>query len=146
MTAAIAIEERGIYFPGAGMTLDWVPGAGLAVAGGILSLWRSSVVTQEKVEGLNDEIARVETEIARIESDARQFQRDIHEDLHESFDKMNGLVTEMKVLAAEQGAFNKICTKTLEVLAARVENHDAVMMRNHTDIELLKAQGGGQKA
>ena len=47
----------------------------------------------------------------------------------------------MKVLAAEQGAFNKICTKTLEVLAARVENHDAVMMRNHTDIELLKAAG-----
>ena len=133
MTAAT--QRKQITFPGAGMTLDWIPGAGLAVAGGVLSLWRSSVVTEEKVRGLKDEITR-------IENDARQFQKDIHDDLRETFNKMNSVVTELKVLTTEQGAFNRMCTKTLETLVARVENHDTVMMRNHTDIELLKAKNG----
>lgn len=127
-------QEKGLFEPGAGMTLDWIPGAGLAIAGGVLSIWRGTVVTEEKVRELK-------SEITRIENDARQFQKDINTDLRETFEKMSGLVTEMKVMATEQGAFNRICTKTLEALASRVENHDTVMMRNHTDIELLKAAG-----
>lgn len=139
MTAAIAIEERGIYFPGAGMTLDWIPGAGLAVAGAILSFWRGAAVTEEKLNVLSKEIARVEGE-------GRAFQNSIHADFHETLEKLNNVVTQMLVNIARQSEFNRACTKTMESINARVENHDSVMMKNHTDIELLKAQGGGQKA
>ena len=136
MTAAI--EREGIIVPGAEMTLDWIPGAGLAVAGAILSFWRGAAVTEEKLNVLSKEIARVESE-------GRAFQNSIHADFHETLEKLNNVVTQMLVNIARQSEFNRACTKTMESINARVENHDSVMMKNHTDIELLKAQGGGQK-
>ena len=132
MTAALRREQ--ITFPGAGMTLDWIPGAGLAVAGGALSLWRSAVMTEEKVRGLKEEITRVE-------SDSRAFQNSIHAEFHETLEKLNNVVTQMLVNIARQSEFNRACTKTMESINARVENHDVIMMKNHTDIELLKAAG-----
>ena len=93
MTAALRREQ--ITFPGAGMTLDWIPGAGLAVAGGALSLWRSAVVTEEKVRVLKEEITRVE-------SDSRAFQESIHADFRDTLEKLNNVVTQMLVNIARQ--------------------------------------------
>ena len=134
MTAAWRLER--LRASGDGMTLDWIPGAGLAIAGGVLSFWRGVIVAEEKVQNLKQAVAR-------IESDSREFQRSVNEELKDALDRLNHVVTELAVVTTEQAAFNRVCTKTLEGIAKKLEYHDSVLVQNHTDIELLKA--GGQK-
>lgn len=115
------------------MTLEWVPGVCVAIAGSSLSFWRGAAVTDERVRQIKEELAKVEEQ-------HHQFAIDIHDDFRETVEKLSGVVTEMKVLAAEQGAFNRICTKTLEGISNKQDQQELRLFQQHTDIELLKAE------
>jgi hypothetical protein len=150
---ASAVREKYSWGGGLRMTVDWIPGAAIALAGSLLSFLRQSAVTDERIKVLTAEDKRIETEgrrfaeervaavreeVTRIDNDSRQFQKDINAELHETLGRMDAVFTELKVLSSTQAAFNQMCTKTLEGMAKKFEYHDQVMMQQHTDIEVLK--------
>ena len=125
--------RKGLQIRGGGwMTLDWVPGAGLAGAGGFLSWWRSSIQTEQKVQAMRQELTKHEEE----NDDLRQ---QITTEMRASYDRLNELFTRMQVMTTEQTAFIKLCTSTLEGMAKKLEFHDAMLMQHQTSIEVLKA-------
>jgi len=129
----MASATRGKISIGEGlrMSFDWVPGVVVAVAGSVLAFLRGAAVTDERVSGLRHEISR-------IEKDAQQFQKDVNAELHETLGRMDSMFTDLKVLNATQATFNQTCTDTLKGVMKKLEHHDTVFMKHHTDIELLK--------
>jgi hypothetical protein len=130
------------------MTWEWIPGAGLATAGSILSWWRHSAVTDAKASALSTaiekEVTALRAELSRHEADMSQFRGDIADEQKELRERLFGLMTRIEVLATEQAAFIKVCTKTLEGLVSRQESHAAAIAQNASDVQVLKAGTGNQ--
>ena len=115
------------------MTWDWMPGVALAVVGNGLTLWRGAAVTEEKVAELRRELDKHEAQNADILAvNARE--------MRESYERLNEIFTEVKLLAREQAIFNQVCTKTLEGIAKKFEFHDLVLTQQTTDIAVLKTE------
>lgn len=114
------------------MSMDWIPGAGLAVAGGVLSWWRGSAVAAERAVALR-------TELDRMENQLTEYQRETTGELRQAFERMSGLITRIEVVATEQAAFNRVCTKTLEGVVQRLEFQTAQLTQQHADIAVLKS-------
>lgn len=119
------------------MTLEWIPGVGVALAGSFLSMWRSNAVMEEKVSTMRTELSRHESE------NDEERERTVVE-LKDAYERMHNMFTQIQVMGTEQVAFMRICTKTLDGLSKKLEFHDTVLMHLGTDVEVLKKTVNGK--
>ena len=138
------MKRRLLTISGGGwVTFDWAPGVGVAIAGSLFSFWRSTGIAQTRGE---ERLATMRNELARVEKQGKELAEMVHEGLQRTFLKVNDMFTEMKVQAAEQAAFNRICTKTLESLVAKNETLGSMLQTHETAILILKNDMEKKKA
>ena len=140
---SVVALRRGFSISGVlSMSLDWVPGVGVAIAGSFLSMWRGSAVLEERVNELKGGQEAFTTRLEKFERDMELMEGSVHGQLSDALRELNGVATQLKVTIAEQNAFNKVNTRTLEGLVSKLE-HMVMMSHQHDkDIALLKQHAG----
>ena len=127
---------RRTYFRGvqAAMSLDWVPGVGVAALGSFLSLWRGAATTNEKVLAIRDEVDKLERR-------SDEFEREMRAELRELVERLSGIITRLEMVATEQAAAMRMATRTLEGVSNRLEVQSTMLMNHQADIAVLKEKG-----
>lgn len=109
---------------------NWIPGAAIAVAGAGISWWRASYTA----------IAVVKVQIEELESR----NKGMTEDLKIAAKELRQVVTDIRVMSAEQAVVNKMSLATLESLVRKVEDHDRKLAEHSASISLIRelTEGG----
>lgn len=138
MTAAATFQRGDLQVS---PTTDWIPGAIIAVIGSALSLWRGQAVMEAKFEDLSAQTAKERTELlAQFERDkaaAAKTDKALTAEIRDALHGLQNVATEIKIVSVEQSAFNRMTTKTLESVLAKVEQHDKVLQEHSTSLALL---------
>ncbi len=131
------------------MGFDWVPGAGIAVAGGFLGWWRNTVILGEHIEALalrHDEFrSSIDTRLLQQDTRIQEQAKDLRaaddytkSKLDQALLELNHVTTLLKVSIAEQTAISQVNTKMLEGLLVRLEELQKLSHQHDTDIALIK--------
>lgn len=151
------------------MGYDWAPGALLAVAGGFLSWFKSSIQTQDAIEQTSKRIQSIEvkqgaadenlqqtvatlhqlverheelrSDLEHHEAENEELRTAVFQELREAYDRLNNVITQVKVLVETQAVVNKMTTDTLKSIADRLEAIGGQLSSQSADIKVLQAKG-----
>jgi len=117
------------------MSLEWIPGVGASIAASLLVLWRGAAVMEERVKELRERADKYEHATELLEDS-------VHGQIGAAVMELNQIATQLKVTIAEQSAFNKVNTKTLEGLVNRVEAMGAMVYEHDKQIAIINERCG----
>ena len=134
MAAAVYPRSRGLWQ----MSLDWLAGVGVSITAAGLSLWRSVAVSEARTD---EKLQAMRNDLKQQATDSRAFEKEVTEDLHITFERLNSLIVKMEVLANSQAVVNSMTVKTLESVMRKMEVHDMNLVQHGEDIAVLKRGG-----
>ena len=148
---------------------DWAPGALLAIAGSFLSWFKSSIQTQdassaaakridalEAKQGVHDEglqqttatlhqlverVKELRSDLAQHEAENEELRTAVFEELRAAYDRLNTVITQVKVLVETQAVVNKMTADTLQSITDRLEAMAQQINTQSGDIRVLQARG-----
>lgn len=134
--SALAMDRRNFWGSGC-MSLEWIPGAGIALLGSGLVFWRSTAVSAAHLE---EKIAALRTELSEHKETSDEFEEAVTKDLHATFKELHLLIVKLEVLANNYATYTAMSIKTLESITRKLEAHDMAFMQQGQDIAILKSR------
>ncbi len=127
MASSVPVRKTISFLGVLSMSLDWVPGAGIAIAGSLLGLWRNNAVLEEKV-------GAVRKRVEDFEHSQELLEGSVHGQIANLMERLNGAVTTLQVMAEKQAGASQMAALTMEGIMRRVEAMEARQRSNEQDI------------
>jgi len=108
-----------------------IAGALTGIGGSMLSWWRNSGVSDERIRGL-------EQSLRDHKASNDKTQGEIVNDLKEAVVSIRECVTEFRVMAREQNVVNTMVTKTLESVVSRQEANTMQLVNHESTIGVIR--------